>query len=491
MAFSVPKLNDGDVANAATFNNALSYIESALNSIVSDASGVTNRSAIMLYNAPVASGVGAGSLVYYDSTSGVYDKALAAVRAIPGANGESIDEPTAIVQGMVTQVSGNVATIWVGGCLQDQYLADTCLGAGALDGVYYLSSITPGTASLTDVISTRQPVLTYTGNGRMTFMLFYQAHDGHFHKSFTLSTNNWESATSYDVKPVGATYRYAIEDDVNLSGIGLAADTACVFYEGLLDTTHFIIEYGTIWSTVNPSSAPILFTNYPFVAAGSIVRGIYNDDDMLSVTNQNGIIKLNLAPWTVGTTENSETAVASFDGTTLKKTPVVSDITPLSGVVVETGNGGVKRIGLSNLFGSLIDAEAVEMGGALRVTDGLIPYFQFPGINQTSLTICNYLRGIPSTEQVLVKPWVINTTGSGTINTVSYFIPDPTATGTTAISSDTSSSISVSEGSLQAVKYAEADAGITCTGSGMILTVMSSVSDIRMLRIGHKYTAVP
>ena len=489
MAFSVPKLNDGDVANAATFNTALSYIESALNSIVSDASGITNRSAIMLYNAPVASGVSVGSLVYYDSTSGVYDKALAAVRAIPGANGESIDEPTAIVQGMVTQVSGNVATIWVGGCLQDQALADACLGAGALDGVYYLSSTTPGTASLTDVISTRQPVLTYTGNGRMTFMLFYQAHDGHFHKSFSLSTSNWESAASYDVKPVGATYRYAIENDVNLNGIGLAADTACVFYEGLLDTTHFIIEYGTIWSTVNPSTAPILFTNYPFVAAGSIVRGIYNDDDMLAITNQNGVIKINLAPWTVGTTEKSSTAVASFDGTTLKMTPVVSDITSLSGITVQDLGNGIKGIGNSNLFGSLIDAESVEMSGALRVTDGTVPYFQFPGTNTTSMLICNYLRGISSTQQVSVKPWVTNTTGSGTINVTTYFIPDP-VNGATSMSSGTSSTITTTNGSLSAVHYAEAASGTTCTGPGMILTVMSSSSNIRMLRIGHKYTAV-
>ena len=488
MGFSVPRLSNGDVADANTFNTCLSYIEGALNSLSSAASGVTNRSALMMYDVPVETTVQAGDLVYYNKNTGVYDQAKAALKAIPGANGESLDEPTAFVQGMVTQKSGNLATLWVGGCLQSQTLADACLGAGALDGIYYLST-TPGKASMTDIISTRQPVLTYTGEGRMTFMLFYMAHDGHFHKSFTLSTNNWESAASYDVKPVGAAYRYAIEDDVNLNGIGLSADTACVFYEGLLDTTHFIIEYGTIWSTINPSSAPILFTNYPFVAAGSIVRGIYNDDDMLAITNQNGVIKINLAPWTVGTTEKSSTAVASFDGTTLKMTPVVSDITPLSGISITDIGNGVKGVAVSNLFGSLVDAETVEMSGALRTTDGTVPYFQFPGTNTTSMVICNYLRGIPSNQQVSVKPWVINTTGSGTINTTTYFIPDP-VNGATSMSTGTNSSISTTNGSLSATRYAEASTGTTCTGPGMILTVMSSSSNIRMLRIGHKYTAV-
>lgn len=488
MGFSVPRLSNGDVADATTFNTCLSYIESALNSLSSAASGVTNRSALMLYDVPVETSVQAGDLVYYNKNTGVYDRAKAALKAIPGANGESLDEPTAYVQGMITQKSGNLANLWVGGCLQSQSLADACLGAGALDGIYYLST-NPGKASMTDIISTRQPVLTYTGEGRMTFMLFYMAHDGHFHKSFSLTTDNWESAADYDTKPEGAAYRYTIEDDVNLSGIGLAADTACVFYEGLLDTTQFIIDYGTIWSTINPLSAPILFTNYPFVAAGSIVRGIYNDDDMLAITNQNGIIKINLAPWTVGTTENSSTAVASFDGTTLKKTPVVSNITPLSGITVQDLGNGVKGIGASNLFGSLLDAESVEMAGALRVTDGTVPYFQFPGTNTTSMVICNYLRGIESTQQVSVKPWVINTTGSGTINTTTYFIPDP-INGATSVSSGTESSMSTINGSLSSVQYAEASGGTVCTGPGMILTVMSSSSNIRMLRIGHKYTVV-
>jgi len=86
--FTIPKISSGP-ASAATFNAPLEYIEDALNDLDTSIHGLNNKSAVLQWQAPVASDVSVGDLVYSDG--GVFKKALAALSSQTGANGQAIE----------------------------------------------------------------------------------------------------------------------------------------------------------------------------------------------------------------------------------------------------------------------------------------------------------------------------------------------------------------------------------------------------------------
>ena len=74
--YNIPKIEDGP-ASKETFNTPLVYIEGALNQLSSKINSNTNKQSVIQWQAPVASDVVAGDLVYWDTSIGVFKKALA------------------------------------------------------------------------------------------------------------------------------------------------------------------------------------------------------------------------------------------------------------------------------------------------------------------------------------------------------------------------------------------------------------------------------
>ena len=176
--FTVPKIQNGP-ATAATFNAPLEYIQSALNGLQQNLQQANTSSAVIQWETPVASNVAAGDLVYFNSSTGLFQKALAALSDQIGASGQSIEAASCRVQGIILSLGStqNSAVMLRSG----YYVSDVVLGAigvGAQAGTYYLSTETAGKATATPGWEVRLPVISYYGDGKFTMISNYYAHIG-------------------------------------------------------------------------------------------------------------------------------------------------------------------------------------------------------------------------------------------------------------------------------------------------------------------------
>ena len=174
--FTIPKISSGP-ASAATFNAPLEYIEDALNDLDTSIHGLNNKSAVLQWQAPVASDVSVGDLVYSDG--GVFKKALAALSSQTGANGQAIEAASCHVQGLVLSINTTEgsATILKNGYCESSVIAST-IGAGAQAGLYYLSASDSGKATRTPGWDVRLPVISYYGDGKFSVISNYFGHIG-------------------------------------------------------------------------------------------------------------------------------------------------------------------------------------------------------------------------------------------------------------------------------------------------------------------------
>lgn len=489
----VPRFTDGQAAGAEALNRPLTYIEEKLRALYAMVGGDTQRSAIIAWSLPCASDVSAGDLVYFDATSGVYRKALAAVKTEQSVETSISAEATAMVQGLVlSKASATSANLLTGGFYTDQVLADHCLGAGAAPGLYYLSALSAGKASLTFNPRTRQPVLTYLGSGQFSLSLFYQAHDEHEHRSFDL-TAGWTSCAFDSTSPEGTTFRYNLESDTQLTGLGLEQSACSLFDSGVLvaDTLYPIID-GQLWYTGsgNPSENLRLFVVKPFYRSNNVLYGISTNDPSITVSTKNGLVFLQKGSYTASIGAGSRYSVASIAGNQMVLTPSISDIVSGPGVFVSVNALGKAVVGLSSLLGTPQEAEALNYNGAQPVTDDVYTVTQFPAATNTSVVMSNNVQGVDTTLNMKSMVWLDCVSGSGTLTLMMYFVPEGSTTPAAYRGEAKSASITltaVSDGYIQRFILDPSDA-LEFTGPGTLLTRVTASNPnnpIRILRMGH------
>ena len=457
--YQINKLSDASptTTDAAVdvIDASIQQVQDALNNLSERVDNLNQKSSVVRQHVPLASGVNVGDLVYYKayndipeaSREGEYAKALAETLAETQSRGQSIEAPSARVEGIVIAEdkgsSPKTGTLLIGGYWVDTDVMKGCIGAGSSPGVYYLSPVNPGKATLETNGHLRQPVLSYYGNGEFSLSLFYMAHDNHFHSSQILGAY-WTGVSGVTIGGRPAYYQYTGDYAAALGEIG---DTTAVFYDGQLvntksNTSLFAIDDDKLYymdgtSETGPNKEVILFNHYPFAYESAVVRTVYSTNDALTVTNTNGNVAITGNDFIQGVTAKSSQAIYSINGRELNYTPVVTDIAAGPGIGVSRSLDGTAIITAASTLGGLMDAYSVNHNGTTLISDASNPPFQyitFPAgryseyvmylpINDIGDTVCN------------AAVWTMKVgTGAPTFNVRARYIPAPTTGNPTSLS---------------------------------------------------------
>lgn len=243
-SYVIEDLQPGD--GRAELNERLRTAQTALNELDARIGAAVNRSATIKFSVPVAPGVTAGSLVYYDTANARYDLAQALLAGSVGSQGESVEAPQARVEGIIVAIyNGSSASptgdMLINGTWTSSSIVNACLGSGAAAGTYYLSPLAAGHATLTPGPNyLKQPVISYHGNGDFSFFSLYMAHDNHYHASAILM-KPWQTASAVEedksvTAPAGAKFGYPVADDADIVRLGtITADMTAIFSNGVLE----------------------------------------------------------------------------------------------------------------------------------------------------------------------------------------------------------------------------------------------------------------
>lgn len=482
--FTVPLIQQG-MATTDTFNAPLTYIQQALNSLSSDISSLANKSAVIQWEAPVSAQVNAGDLVYFNTSTGLFEPAKAGIASQTGSQGQSVETPSSRVQGLVLAVkaSENSATLLKSGYYEDAVITAT-IGVGAESGIYFLSPTNAGKATKTPGWNMRQPVLSYYGDGKFSMFANYLAHDNHHHASYTVPS--WTAAESYtdqSAVPSGANYFYTIPNQAMFGDMSQV--TTAVFIDGKLNTQDFIFDTSVIWykgQEVPANNSVVLFNSYPFAYGDAVVRSFKSSS--LSVTNNNGNVVVNMPQYVRTTGTGSSYAVSDITQNRMTLNPVVSRVVQGAGIkITNKGNGGYQISALSQT-GQPKPATEITLNNTERVNSGLLTYTVFPGGRDSSVVITLPISFVlQDSYTASVSVWATTRgPGAGTIDVSLYWIPykgdnastqitipnSPIGTGTLR-----SSNLSVSKLTYIESKIAQ---GISMTSPGVLVAELKTTA---------------
>lgn len=516
---------DGSAAAVALIDSSLGQTENALNDLSGRIETLNTKSAIIRQHVPLADGVGVGSLVYYDTAHMRFDFAQALTLAETGASGQTIEAPQARVEGIViaTDLGSDpqTGTLLTGGYWEDADVTNACLNVGselatdAAPGIYYLSPVNAGKATMETDGHLRQPVLSYYGAGKFSMSIFYMAHDNHFHASQVLD-NQWilvAGSTVESIAPVGAQYVYGGEYSYGLGSIG---PTTALFYKGELQDTWsdgkpFKISQGNIWymddNLIPGAGDVIVFNHYPFAYDTAVVRSVTSTNDAITVTNTNGMITLTGNDFVDGPVSKSSYAVSAINGNKLSYTPLVTDVVAGAGISINRALDGSVYVATFDKVGALMDAYSINHNGTTLISNGTLQYITFPAGRISSFVMvmpvsditapCNlYVWGM-KLGNVVANNTLVPTQYSAELTVSAHFIPDPTTDAPSTIATTTFT------GTLRLPKandpddltYGETEiTGCTVSGSGLLVATVSvstqPESQIQLLRTGFKLSTI-
>lgn len=507
---------DGSAAAVALIDSSLGQTENALNDLSGRIETLNTKSAIIRQHVPLADGVGVGALVYYDAVNMCFDFAQALTLAETGASGQTIEAPQARVEGIViaTDLGSDpqTGTLLTGGYWEDADVTNVCLNVDselatdAAPGIYYLSPVNAGKATMETDGHLRQPVLSYYGAGKFSMSIFYMAHDNHFHASQVLD-NQWilvAGSTVESIAPAGAQYVYGGEYSYGLGSIG---PTTALFYKGELQDTWsdgkpFKISQGNIWymddNLIPGAGDVIVFNHYPFAYDTAVVRSVTSTDDAITVTNTNGLITLTGNDFVDGPVSKSSYAVSAINGNKLSYTPLVTDVMAGAGIDIVKALDGTVYVATSDKIGALMDAYSINHNGTTLISNGILQYITFPADR-----ISNFVMVMPVTDITApcnMTVWGMKLgTAAGTLRVLAKFIPDPTM--------DTKSTVAVTgqtgildfdvarTDDADTLTYGEvAINGCTVSGNGLLVASISVTAapenQIQLLRTGFRLNTI-
>lgn len=531
--FVVPTISGQTAASneaaVGLLDNSLEYIEGALNTLAGQLAEAGSKNAIIRHDVPISSAVTAGTLVYFNTETSLFEPALALLEAIPGDQGESIEAPCARVEGLVlrTDTAQATGTMLCGGYYEDVdenthdagAIIQNCLGVNAAAGIYYLSPYTAGKATQDTDGLLRQPVLSYYGNGKFSLSLFYMAHDNHYHTSAVLSgstvggavSSGWVAVSPDDEDaPSGAKWVY----DGSLlasSYVGvLSPITTAVFWNGVLqnilddpadsvDIRTFVINKGALYARTTQAPAinsVVIFNHFPFAYNSPVLRSIQStNENMLSISNVNGIVTITPYDFVAAGSTPSAMAVASIVGGTVSYTPVVTGIAEGPGIHVTRELNGVTTISQATMVGDLMDAYSIQHNGSTVISDGVLQFITFPANRSSEFIMCLPIADVPEGTVLQASAWGTLYGYATSLSVNGYFIPQPTADNN-VVMPDTSNTTNTStmsfNGGADVLSYAEVElAGCTITTPGMLVARVRPASNppasnIQLLRVGFK-----
>jgi hypothetical protein len=503
--YTLPRITAGASGAAAitALNAPIIAAETALNALSSRIADMNSKSAIIRHYVPVSSDVVAGSLVYYDVATQKFTPALAALLANPGKQGESVEAPSARVEGIMLSVdtSNLVGTMLVGGYYESSAVTQYCLGSSATAGTYYLSPTTAGKAVSDPNGHLRQPLISYYGSGKFTLHMSVMAHDNHFHASAIL-TGGWTAVANHGLTgitpPAGASFVYLGETDEQFQDLGeLSADTTCVFQDGVLqNSSAFVVSDGYLWcklSTAPTSGSVTVFNFYPFAYGSPVIRSVESANDMLSVQTVNGRVRLNGASFVAGSTAYNALAVAAITGNRISYTPVITDIHDGYGVTLTKTATGEVTISTADTIGCLLDAYSVNNNGTNITSDGYFTYMTFPTGRNTNFVMTLPVKNTREGATMSATAWA-ECCGTGTTFPVELlYVPMPTASTSETLPSTPTSTQLTCSGSGSALSFGETTGSITFSGDGMLVARISCNSpstNIKLIRYGFRLAVI-
>lgn len=388
-AIKISRFTSDSATTLDTLNKPLDEIEAHLNTlnrIIKDSS-----QCLIQWDVPLASDVTKGDLVYFNATQGIYMKAIASLKDTYGIEGQSIEADSSKVEGLVisTDNEGGQTALLRQGFYQDSCIINT-LGENANSGIYYLSPITPGKASLQPGWSLRQPCLSYYGDNKFSFISHYLAHDSHHHQSFIVPLDG--------VQLSGTTYSYTMKQTDSLYN-RLHKNTCTVFYRSVLDVNNIVsFQENTIsWSAQDFTEGDVvIFTHKPFAYGSAIVRTV--SSDTLEVNASNGAYEINLKDLEKVQQASQEivdsNVICSIQQNKAIVRPVVTSLNAGTNIAISKDSKGNHTI---SAIGSIkenipLEMSDIALNGVQRVTKGLFTYSTFPANIQTGLVASTYFH---------------------------------------------------------------------------------------------------
>ena len=391
----VKRFQDGAPAEAAVLNEPIQALVDRTDYLKNELDNVTSNAKVIAYSVKLDIEVEPGDFVYYDCSCGLFRKALARWAASYEPNGELIAADSAHVVGMVINKSvDSLGDLLMGGRYQDAELHSKVFGGSSEAGcLYYLSGTEAGKAT-NEVPPLEIPVVTDTGSDTFIVKISTVFQPNHIHRHYILPEPWLDANDVYfqDMsRPAGAVKGYTIIDTDFEELFTAYPGELAVFVDGLLaeDGAYVSNEFNLWWMGIgtDPSTAGVIevFAYSPMINGEPVIRNIKtNTPCMLTITNRNGTATIDFNDWAEEDITPEGKAVAGIVDNSLKKIPVVTEITG-TGITVNKLPSGRYDLVTGDAVEALLDAELVNMNNTIELTDDPYFYYVFPAGRDASL----------------------------------------------------------------------------------------------------------
>lgn len=371
----IPYVQDGQPVKASV-TNAPTYVlsdrTSALKAILD---AIEAGEQLMFRDAPLAASISIGNVVYFKASDLVHDKAKAQWETVSGEI-EATPADTAVYTGVVIDKAADR----VGDILLCGLAVLTTVELGVLfgttspeTGIYYLSSLTPGTVQKTSpAMSVR--VLQYMGSGIIRVFAPDVEPVTHSHRRYYMGSAHWLLAASFDpdIVPVGAQYGFDLscteaidqalseallpsvgaasfvylyhDTDLGLGSSSSSSSVPCDLGGLHVDETLIVVDANGIWWM--GSTPPYCGIEMEVVSADlsdiPVLRSILNrSPEALTVNVSNGRVTIAVKDMESDSDVAGHIVVKDIADWRMKKGPVVSSVAAGTGLVATSpqGNG--------------------------------------------------------------------------------------------------------------------------------------------------------
>lgn len=385
---TVPYIQDAEDGSSAVLDRPLKVLAERTEWLKSRLDELTNKAAVVSQSVRVASTVVVGDLVYFNSATGQYEKALAEWSASFGAEGDLMPSDRAFVKGLVLAVnSSNTADILRMGDWTDAAVRLAVLGASPDKGVYYLSATSPGGVTM-DPPPLKSQVLVYEGGDTISFQVMGHPQPNHIHRQYDMA-ESWLPVTDPEFTdmtiPTDAILGYDVPADSDLSQLFVlypGSVTLCA--KTIVDGTSLVLvdpdlyevnRYGIWWMSADVDPTDFfdmkLFAYSPLSYDEPVLRAAESiTPESLTVQAAQGVLQITQLPFTQNSLVASATAVSSLSGRVQNMTPIVSSLLAGSGAHVANFSNGKAVVSLESLIDAQIDADIYNLNNAVEDSSG-------------------------------------------------------------------------------------------------------------------------
>lgn len=359
---NIPMIKNGITTfSESDINPILSQINSNFNILRSSINNTMTKVGYTLTDIGIDNSVKIGDLVYQDTATGLYKKAVAAYDTTALINSSAAESCHVLGVVISTDPANVQGTIMCNGVINDASIVAAFFNQAGVTttivpGNYYLQK----DGSVSTVIPSDCPVVkcaTYTGSGKLYINIEQPVVYGHTHTSAEVAFNGATTYTAEDGSVIAAILDSGI---YSLYGEGVL----------LLEGTNgaYTVDGHTIKlnNDIAPSYA-IIYGIEPHVMTETPVRSIkvHPSTKLLTAANRNGAVEINTDFSAINHVDNSSgVAVAAISNTGVTTANVINQITAGVGMHVSTDKGVAV---VSNTFAknSVIDIQLVNANNVL------------------------------------------------------------------------------------------------------------------------------